>query len=88
LAKGGPDSNAKAYDQSKEILRDLSRSRAVQGFTSTETASFVFSLKQPLFHALNRAADGKRSDKVDAAQATWEITLLLDRLGLRAPNPS
>ncbi|MGO4883699.1 MAG: RsbRD N-terminal domain-containing protein [Bryobacteraceae bacterium] len=33
----------------RDLLADLSRRRAIQGFTPTETATFVFSLKQPLF---------------------------------------
>src|SRR5262245_57310092 len=36
----------------KDMLGDLSRSRALAGFTPAETATFVFSLKQPLFARL------------------------------------
>src|SRR3954447_4534528 len=33
----------------KRVLSDLSRTRATRGFTPTETATFVFSLKQAVF---------------------------------------
>jgi rsbT co-antagonist protein RsbR len=58
---------------------DLSQQRARQGFTSSETATFVFSLKQPLFERL-RAAFGRDADKL--ADNLWRTTSLLDELGL------
>src|SRR5215831_10800040 len=44
-----------------ELLADISRSRARQGYTPSETATFVFSLKQPLFASLRREV-GKDAD--------------------------
>jgi rsbT co-antagonist protein RsbR len=38
-----------AWQPLKELLASLSASRAVQGFTPSETALFVLSLKAPLF---------------------------------------
>src|SRR5262245_47371507 len=46
---GGPD-----WTPARELLGDVSRSRARQGFTPSETATFVFSLKQPMFTRLRR----------------------------------
>lgn len=43
------DINAPAWDETSEFLSGVSRSRAHQGFTPSETATFIFSLKQPLF---------------------------------------
>src|ERR1700733_10299556 len=43
----GPD-----WASVRDFLVDLSARRAKDGFTPRETASFVFSLKQPLFSAL------------------------------------
>ena len=63
----------------RALLSDLSRDRAVAGFSTTETATFVFSLKQPLFVALREALadDPKRlSDEL------WAVSLMLDKLGL------
>src|SRR4051794_40157672 len=36
------------------MLDQLSRSRVTQGFSPSETASFIFSLKRPLFASLRR----------------------------------
>jgi rsbT co-antagonist protein RsbR len=36
------------------LLTSLSRSRGLQGFGPTETATFVFSLKEPLFSVLRK----------------------------------
>src|SRR5688572_14573329 len=41
--------NAAAWDEVREFLSSVSRSRAHQGFAPAETAIFIFSLKQPLF---------------------------------------
>jgi rsbT co-antagonist protein RsbR len=63
----------------RDILSQISRSRATQGFSPTETAMFVFSLKQPLFSLIRQdlALDG-----ASLADQTWSTTLLLDELGL------
>jgi rsbT co-antagonist protein RsbR len=82
LTRGGSDVDTAAYEPVKDILGSLSRSRAIQGFTPTETASFVFSLKRPLFNVINRGSEARKSDKNDIAQTTWTITIVLDRLGL------
>jgi rsbT co-antagonist protein RsbR len=62
-----------------DFLDDISRSRAQQGFTSDETASFIFSFKKPLFERLRQEL-GKKPE--DLAIETWGVTELLDRLGL------
>jgi rsbT co-antagonist protein RsbR len=79
LAKGGNDASNPAYGPAKQLLGDISRSRALQGFSPSETATFVFSLKQPLFNTLNRNAT---LSPAQAAELTWSVTLLLDELGL------
>jgi rsbT co-antagonist protein RsbR len=63
----------------REVLEDLSRDRAIQGFSPSETAIFVFSLKEPLFALLRRefATDADR-----LARETWTASRLIDRLGL------
>ncbi|HEY5800644.1 MAG TPA: STAS domain-containing protein, partial [Burkholderiaceae bacterium] len=45
----------------------------------SETALFIFALKQPVFRQL-QAACGRNADAV--AAAIWQVTALLDRLGL------
>jgi len=78
MATGG-DVGSAAYEPLRDMLGDISRSRALQGFTPTETAIFVFSLKQALFAAMNRSG-GKDAEAI--ARGTWEMTVLLDGLGL------
>ena len=62
----------------REQLAEISRSRAVQGFTPSETATFVFSFKRPLFRRLR---EGTQDPEV-LAQQIWSISELLDALGL------
>jgi rsbT co-antagonist protein RsbR len=79
LAKGGNDTTDPTFQPARDFLTNLSRSRAVQGFSPTETATFVFSLKQPLFGAMER---DKTLSPADISRLIWSITLLLDELGL------
>jgi rsbT co-antagonist protein RsbR len=62
-----------------DTLANLSRSRARQGFTPTQTANFVFSLKRPMFALLKEEL---ADDPAALAEETWTITALLDQLGL------
>jgi rsbT co-antagonist protein RsbR len=61
----------------REVLASFSKSRARQGFTPTETAMFIFSLKQPLFDALRKEAKAE-----NLADQIWTATLVLDGFGL------
>jgi len=56
LQSGGStaDIRTPAWNDAREFLGELSRARAIQGFSPTETALFVFSLKQPLFARLRQ----------------------------------
>jgi len=67
------------WDEVRAFLTTLSRNRALQGFSPTETATFVFSLKQPIINVL-RKTHGKDSGKL--ADEVWSLTLALDALGL------
>ena len=79
LGRGDLDGGSSAYEPVRDMLSEVSRTRAVQGFSPMDTASFVFSLKQPLFNALNRSSDAGSANN---ARLTWEVTQLLDSLGL------
>jgi rsbT co-antagonist protein RsbR len=76
---GALDIDASAWSEVRELLSEISKSRARQGFTPSETATFVFSLKKPLFEKL-RAVYAK--DTEGFARETWTATVLLDKLGL------
>jgi rsbT co-antagonist protein RsbR len=79
LAKGGTDASNAAYAPAKQLLAEVSRARATQGFSPSETATFVFSLKRPLFNTLTRNNSFSPAQVTDL---TWSITVLLDELGL------
>ncbi len=73
------DISAGEFKPLREFLEGISRSRVTQGFTSDETAAFIFSVKKPLFAAL-RAEIGKDADSL--ADQVWKATELLDALGM------
>jgi rsbT co-antagonist protein RsbR len=70
----GPEWNA-----AKEVLQAVSVSRAKQGFTPSETATFVLSLKQPIFNVLRKSLSSTPDVLFDEI---WSTTLLLDKLAL------
>ncbi len=75
VAAGGLDDPAgPTWTATKEIISDLSRSRGRQGFSPSETASFVLSLKRVLFLLLRN--EGGTIDDV------WPASEMLDRLAL------
>lgn len=79
LERGTTNFQTGEWDGVREMLRSVSRSRAVQGFTPIETASFVFSLKKPLFAQIRKTW---KDDPETLAAETWYATELLDAMGL------
>ena len=69
-----------AWAPVRDLVTSMSRSRARQGFTPAETATFVFSLKQPVFSLLRRefGADPQRLGDV-----IWNLTEIIDAIGLQ-----
>jgi rsbT co-antagonist protein RsbR len=63
----------------KDHLAEISKKRATQGFSPSETATFVLSLKQPLFDLAQRQVG---HDVKQLAGVLWDLTTLLDKLGL------
>jgi rsbT co-antagonist protein RsbR len=77
------DLNIAAWQPLKDLLASLSASRAVQGFTPSETALFVLSLKAPLF-SIARDQKGENADQLYA-----EITAIddfVDKLALHTTD--
>jgi rsbT co-antagonist protein RsbR len=68
-----------AWTPVREFLTAISRSRALQGFSPAETATFVFSLKKPLFARLRTEV---RGDVQALADEMWVATEIVDQLGL------
>jgi rsbT co-antagonist protein RsbR len=75
------DITAPAWQSACELLREVSQSRAAQGYSPSETATFVFSLKQPLFDRIAEAAGG---DARKLQDELWRAGSLLDKLALYA----
>jgi rsbT co-antagonist protein RsbR len=73
------DITAPMWAETRAAIEEVSRSRAARGLTPSETATFVFSLKEPLFD-LMRQKVGKDADRL--AEEIWTATMLLDKLGL------
>jgi rsbT co-antagonist protein RsbR len=74
LGNGGLASRGEHFREVRSLLVELSRNRARQGFTPTETASSVFTLKEVLEPALAQSADGVR--------AYLQFARVLDDLGM------
>jgi rsbT co-antagonist protein RsbR len=62
----------------REFLSDISRTRTQKGFSPAETATFIFSLKQPLFKRIQQKLDSDAT----LIDEIWSVSLLLDKLGL------
>jgi len=73
------DSTSRDWKPVMDMLAEVSRSRAVQGFSPSETATFIFSLKQPIFDVIQQRQE---RDVKKLANEMWEASVLLDRLGL------
>ena len=63
----------------RTFLDQLSSERVLAGFSSEDTATFIFSLKRGLFEAI---AAEKGHTAMRVAQDLWSITELIDKLGL------
>jgi rsbT co-antagonist protein RsbR len=63
----------------RDSLTEVSQSRGRLGFSPSETATFVFSFKRPLFEILRRIY---ARDPEGLARESWAATKLLDDLGL------
>jgi len=63
----------------REVLSEISRTQTKHGLTPTEVATLVFSVKRPLFQALEKETG---QDAETLAKEVWIATLLVDRLGL------
>jgi rsbT co-antagonist protein RsbR len=76
---GSIDVEGPGWDTARDLLRDISASRARQGFSPSEVATFILSLKQPLFSSIR----AKHANKQDVLfESVWGATELLDRLAL------
>ncbi|WP_426103379.1 STAS domain-containing protein [Massilia sp. TSP1-1-2] len=73
------DIEAAPWDDTRHMLTEISQARVRQGFSSIETASFIFSLKDPLFTYLRTEL---ANDPLLLIEETAATSSLFDRLGL------
>jgi rsbT co-antagonist protein RsbR len=73
------DISGPEWTRVRDVLSAISRDRAEQGLSPSETATFVFSIKQPLFTRLRQAYG---TDAQGFGDEVWAATQLLDKLGL------
>ncbi|HWJ22649.1 MAG TPA: STAS domain-containing protein [Gemmatimonadaceae bacterium] len=78
VASGASSADAPAFGPLRGFLDGMSRGRAQQGYSPSETATFVFALKGPVFARLSTDS----SDTETLAGDVWGATQLLDSLGL------
>lgn len=82
MAGGSTDDiHEPAFDRTRSLIDEIARNRAAMGYSPSETASFILSLKEPLFNLISAEYGG---DAARVLTQTWAINLLLDRLGLFA----
>jgi len=84
-ASGTIDVRATSWGPVREFLTEISRSRALQGATPVQTATFVFSLKRPLFDRLRAEAadnadllaDPKRRFRAGGESTTRDLNIVI-----------
>ena len=80
VSAGGLDSATHpSWQATRQLLSSISESRASAGFAPAATATFVLSLKQPIFDALRKDVQ----DPERLVGELWNATALIDRLALQ-----
>jgi rsbT co-antagonist protein RsbR len=75
----GPSIVGPEWSEVRNLLDRFTQVRVNQGFTPGEVATFVFSIKQPLFATVRTVF---ANDAAALANATWQTTAAVDKLGL------
>jgi rsbT co-antagonist protein RsbR len=73
------DISSSGWTSARELLQQISASRARQGFSPSDVAMFVLSLKRPIFVSIRRVLASKQDALFDTI---WTATELLDQLAL------
>ncbi len=73
------DITSPEWSDMRDFLTGISRSRCARNFSPTETAVFIFSIKQPLFARMQMAVD---NDAAVLARELSTATALIDQLGM------
>ena len=83
LRDGKANMSGNAWKAISEYISEISASRAKQGFSSSETAMFLLSLKKPMFAHLKEHA---KNDPEGQFEQIWGTTELLDKLALQSTD--
>lgn len=78
MHSGLTDIEKPEWANTRDFLTTLSASRAKAGYSPAQTATFIFSLKEPLFTQLRKELGEGQA----LADSIWNATTILDRLGL------
>lgn len=73
------DLETRAWDDTRQLLSDFSQTRVKEGFSPIETATFIFSFKEPLFTLLRTSLSNNPQLLAEEIAVT---SLLFDELGL------
>jgi rsbT co-antagonist protein RsbR len=68
-----------SWEHAKELLQSISTSRAQSGFSPSETATYILSLKRPIFEVIRQEL-GTKPDEL--FNEIWTANLLIDKLAL------
>jgi rsbT co-antagonist protein RsbR len=77
--RANQDVRSESWSAVRDLLSQMSAARAAQGDSPSDTAMFIFALKQPLFGRLRKELGG---DADAFVEDMWNATVLLDKLGL------
>src|ERR1051325_9670117 len=75
----GGDFYSSAFDEMRVFLNEISRARAVKGYTPLENATYILSLRNTILPLLAEELDGNNDALVREMQY---FTSLLDKMGL------
>ena len=78
-ASGPSNVEGESWNSARDLLTSISSSRARQGFSPVDVATFVLSLKRPLFVLIREKHAGNQESLFETI---WAATELLDRLAL------
>jgi rsbT co-antagonist protein RsbR len=70
---------SRAWNDMRKVLEEISSTRAKAGSTASDTAAFIFSIKQPIFALLRDSLAGQPTV---LASAIWTLGTVLDGLGM------
>lgn len=79
VQSGDTNAESSSWENVRQILDGIARTRARQGFSPTQTATFVYSLKEPIFKVIREEF---KNDSAALADQTWSISKVIDSLGL------